>query len=348
MATSAIAGAPSWTPLTGIRIVERFGGESTELGIVAVSFAGTLASRLGATVFRALDPSADPLRHRPPRLPDGTSALFRFLTSSKIFGEVLGGSDHHYVLTDDAGVASSGATDRVIHVKRSFDAEGGSRPQSELTIQAVAGLLDIMGEEGRPPLPLPGNQAAYTAGLAAFNALLAVHLSELLGRPRAAAQVGIAEAATWVNWKHQLDSVSNAREAGREQRDEWVAMPCADGFIAVVYRDGDIQRLAELIGDPRLAAPEFRTRRSRQANLVRFQGLVADALRTRTKADIATASARLRLPLAPVVAPHELAEDEQMIRRGFFAEEDGSRVPRLPLLWRGPTASDNSSEEGLP
>src|ERR1051325_4186472 len=50
---------------------------------LAASLAGKIAADLGATVLKLEPPEGDPVRRLPPILPQGESALFQFLNTSK-------------------------------------------------------------------------------------------------------------------------------------------------------------------------------------------------------------------------------------------------------------------------
>ena len=50
---------------------------------LATSLAGKIAADLGATVLKIEPSDGDPVRHAPPLLPQGDSALFQFLNTSK-------------------------------------------------------------------------------------------------------------------------------------------------------------------------------------------------------------------------------------------------------------------------
>src|SRR6185437_11614709 len=50
---------------------------------LATSLAGKIAADLGATVLKVEPPGGDPMRRAPPHLPQGESALFQFLNTSK-------------------------------------------------------------------------------------------------------------------------------------------------------------------------------------------------------------------------------------------------------------------------
>ena len=54
-----------------------------------------------------------------------------------------------------------------------LEMDAANRPVSELAIQALGGLMHMVGEPERKPLKLGGHQASYAAGLTAFTGLTA-------------------------------------------------------------------------------------------------------------------------------------------------------------------------------
>ncbi|KRA44833.1 hypothetical protein ASD80_06765 [Devosia sp. Root635] len=320
-----------------MRIIEQVGAGSTDMGRVAVAFAGLLAQRFGATVLRLANGAPDPTEHWPPLLADGSSALHRFLTAGKGFGTVQPGD---YLVTDDPATAAAWRDDRKVLILPTLD---DSRPQSDLTVMAASGLLDIVGEVGRAPLALPGYQMGYVAGMVAFNALLASHLSSILGGTPLAGEVAVLEAARWLNWKNLLSEVSGQRAAGVGRAEEWQITRCRDGYIAPVFRDRDMPNLARLMRVPALLEERFATAAGRRRNLADMYRLIEAALAERTAADILVEAAELKLPFAQVQSPAQVAADPQMRHRRFIIEGPQGPMPRLPLLWNGQSVESRQS-----
>ncbi|MFT4509287.1 CoA transferase [Caballeronia sp. 15711] len=321
-------------PLDGLDVIEVFGLQSCDIGRAAVSFAGMLAARMGAHVKRVQPEGGDPMRNWAPSMADGSSATSRFLLDSKeLVDSAAEPEPGSYLLTDDAGVAEQWGNLRKVLVRSSFEPD--RRAQSELTIQAVSGLLDIVGEAGRPPLALPGYQMAYATGLTAFSALLALHCSQLFAGKSQSAQVAASEVATWLNWKHGMSSVSGVRETGVNRQEEWEVVPCRDGFVAAIFRDRDMPALARLMRSTRLEAEEFKVLKVRANHLGELRGIIADALADRSRDEIVAEAQSLGLPFAAVLPPREVIDDPQMRYREFFERDGGILYPRLPVLWNG-------------
>jgi crotonobetainyl-CoA:carnitine CoA-transferase CaiB-like acyl-CoA transferase len=322
-------------PLVDLTALLRFGERSTDLGRVAVMFAGLVATQFGATVIRVEGDDDRLTRAWKPLLPDGRSALFHFLTQ----GQRAAPADFTppagaYLVTDDADVFDGWPSEAKVLVRAAFDV-AAERPQSELTIMAASGLLDIMGEPGRPPLPLAGHAVAYAAGLAAFDAMLVSHLAAAFHGTPCTGEVSCLDVATWLNWKLTLDSVSGPREAGIDRREEWLIQRCRDGYVAVIFLDKDIPQLAKLTRSERLLDPDFSTGPRRRAHLSELHNIVANALAQRSRDDVIREAEELRLPFAPVLSPSEVVDDAQMRHRKFFREDGAIVTPMAPVVWDG-------------
>ena len=315
-------------PLAGVLITERCGALSSEIGSVAVALAGTLAKRLGARVLRVCDVSEDPLAFCAPLLPDGKSALHRFLTDGKeLIRSLTDEACQGFLLTDDEQLAAQWGRRRLL-VRDAFESDGCQ--QSELTLAAAAGLLDIQADAGMPPLPLPGYQMAYSAGLAAFTALQACLFAEQVHGTQQDAEVSALDVAQWVNWKHQLSDISSLFETGLDRAEEWRVFPCRDGFIAAIFRDRDMPNVAQLAGMTRLAEPDFSSNKLRAKNYKELHALLAESMRDKSKAEILGEAIRLKLPYAEVCTPAQLHADPQFVERAFI--QDG--MPRAPIVWQ--------------
>jgi hypothetical protein len=330
-------------PLARVRVAEAVRREAKGTAAVAVAFAGHLIAELGGEVTRALLDGVDPLASSPPRLPDGTSALDRFLNGSKrrMHGMPTAGC----LITDDPDLAARWDAGCTVLIEPS-----SRRPpvaDTELTVLAAAGLLDIFGESGSAPLALPGHQTAYAAGIAAFNAIVCAHYAEAAGQQRSMNRVSVLDVALWLNWKHFLAAYLKLPNVGLGRAEEWKTFACRDGYVAFVFQDKDLARIAALTGDPRFGQAQFATPRTRRENLAEFHRLVAQWVEARTRDEIVADARAIGLPIGPVIEIGELLGDAQMQARGFIELAAGSErfgLPRLPMLWMQPSAEAAPAE----
>src|SRR5947207_461607 len=140
---------------------------------LATSLAGKIAADLGADVLKIEPPGGDPVRRAPPLLPQGASALFQFLNTSKRSLVLDLGRDQGRAalakLLDEADAclfeepAQIAAQLRAGHLGADHLGAGratpieiaafpleldAGQPFSELTIAALAGLLHMVAEPG--------------------------------------------------------------------------------------------------------------------------------------------------------------------------------------------------------
>jgi crotonobetainyl-CoA:carnitine CoA-transferase CaiB-like acyl-CoA transferase len=328
---------------------------------LATSLAAKIAADLGADVLKIEPPGGDPVRVAPPLLPQGASALFQFLNTSKRSMVLdLGHDDGRAALAallDKADACLFEEPARVAHQLRAGPLGAGGatpieiaafpvemdagQPFSELTISALAGLLHMVGEPERKPLKLGGHQAAYAAGLTAFTGLSAALAARDAGRRAPHVRVSLAEVMQWVNWKAASGAEASGVSPGREGKNsEFQIVPCADGYVAVVYTVLQWPATRALIGDPRLDDARFNTRAGRRQHVGELYSILTPWFQGKTRAEIQAAAQAKGVPFGPIFSPAELLQAEQYVARGFLADMEHPtlgrlRLPQLPVQWNG-------------
>jgi len=318
---------------------------------LATSLAGKIAADLGATVLKLEPPQGDPVRRAPPLLPQGESALFQFLNTSKrsvpldsaSLPGLLERADA-VLFEEPASIAALARAGRATPIEiAGFPVEmnATSRPVSELTLLALSGLLHMVGEPERKPLRLGGHQASYAAGLTAFTGLTSALAARDGGHRPAAVRVSLAEVLQWVNWKAASGAEAAGVSPGREGRkSEFQIVPCRDGHVAVVYTVTQWPATRALIGDPRLGDPKFESRAGRRRHIAELYAILAPWFADKSRAEIQSLAQAKGVPFGPVFTPAELLETEQYVARGFLAELQHPtlgtlRMPQLPVQWNG-------------
>lgn len=322
-------------PLAGYTVVEALSPDCPIALRLASGMAGRIAADLGARVVLLESPGGDPLRNLPPFTPRGDSAVFAFLAAGKhsvadtpaIAAQLLAAAD---VVLSDIGrsdLPSEGAA-RIGLAMLEGDLTG---PQSEFTIMALGGLLDMVGEPQEAPLRLGGHQLAYAGGLSAYAALIAA----LLQRPRATeATVSLLEVAVWLNWKSAASAALMGTVTTRAGRTaEWPLLKCADGYVALVYTPADWPALCALCGDERLKDARFDSAAGRRTHAAALADIVEQAFIRLTRRELQELAMASRLPLGPVWDVSDLRCDPQVVGRKFLDVARG--LPRLPVLWNG-------------
>ncbi len=344
-------------PLSRFTIVEVNDADVPLCLRLATSLAAKIAADLGATVLKVEPPEGDPVRRAPPLLPKGESALHHFLNSSKrslvldlaaapgrqALAGLLDRADA-VLFEEAASIASVIPGHRATPIEIAafpIEMKAAGRPVSELAIQALGGLMHMIGEPDRKPLKLAGHQASYAAGLTAFTGLMAALAARDAGRQPPAVRVSLAEVMQWVNWKAASGAQAAGTSPGREGKEsEFQVLPCRDGHVAVVYTVTQWPATRALIGDPRLDDPKFATRAGRRKHIDELYAVFAPWFTDKTRDEIQRAAQAKGVPFGPVFSPAELIRTEQYVARGFLAElihpaEGALRLPQLPVKWNG-------------
>lgn len=324
---------------------------------LAASLAGKIAADLGAQVIKIEPPGGDPVRRAAPLLPGGASALFHFLNTSKRSVVLdLASESGRASLTrlleraeaclfeEPASVAPQLRAAKATPIEIAalpLEMDAAARPVSELAIQALGGLMHMIGEPTRKPLKLAGHQASYAAGLAAFTGLTAALAARDAGQQAPAVRVSLAEVMQWVNWKAASGAAASGTSPGREGKaSEFQIVPCRDGHVAVVYTVTQWPATRDLIGDPRLQDAKFNTRAGRRQNIAELYEILTPWFAAKTRAEIQKVAQAKGVPFGPIFTPGELLAAEQYVSRSFLAEmthpEFGKLlIPQLPVQWNG-------------
>ena len=344
-------------PLERFTVVEVNDRDVPQCLRLATSMAGKIAADLGADVIKIEPSGGDPVRRAPPLLPQGESALFQFLNTSKrslmldlssdaghaALSKLLDTADA-VLLEEPAAIADRIRAGRATPIEiAAFPVEMDARaqPVSEFTILALGGLLHMIGEPERKPLRLGGHQASYAAGITAFTGLATALAARDAGRRAPGVRVSLAEVMQWVNWKAASGADTSGVSPGREgKQSEFQVVRCRDGHVAVVYTATQWPAMCALIGDRRLDDTKFVTRANRRRNVARLYEVIMPWFAERTRQEIQALAQAKGVPFGPVFSPSELLETEQYVARGFLAAVAHPRLgrlrlPQLPVQWNG-------------
>jgi crotonobetainyl-CoA:carnitine CoA-transferase CaiB-like acyl-CoA transferase len=337
-------------PLSGFTVLEVNDRDVPLCLRLATSLAGKIAADLGATVLK-IELQADPVRVAPPFLPQGESALFQFLNTSKRtltvdragLAKALETADAVLFeeLAESAPVLRASPATPIEIAAFPVEMDAASRPVSEFTLLALSGLLHMVGEPERKPLRLGGHQASYAAGLTAFTGLTSALAARDAGHKPAAVRVSLAEVLQWVNWKAASGAEATGVSPGREgKKSEFQIVPCRDGHVAVVYTVTQWPAMRALIGDPRLGDPKFESRAGRRQHIAELYAILTPWFADKTRAEIQSLAQARGVPFGPIFSPAELLENDQYVSRGFLADLEHPtlgtlRMPQLPVQWNG-------------
>ena len=312
-------------PLAGRRILDLGACCDAWPQALAIAMAGRLCAAYGAVVHRPRLSHGEVLANAAPLLPDGRSALDLFLNAGKS-ADAVGRYD---AAIGTAALLAQHAAAVPVQVRICAYGADRDAPASELALLALSGLLGLVGERGGVPARLAGHQLAYAAGLAATTGLIAA----LFAGGAEVVDVALFDVAVWLNWKLPASLLMlGPPPEGGAPRSHWVTVPARDGHIALVYQQKDWPALRAMVGDPRLAHPDFATMAARGRNWDRLLAILGPWFAARSRAEITANAQARRIPIGPVLFPQELLTDGHYAARGVLPA-DGA--PRLPLIWDG-------------
>lgn len=196
---------------------------------------------------------------------------------------------------------------------------------NELVLYAVSGLMSLTGESHAPPLVEGGNITQYIAGQTAFVATTAALFGrEMSGKGRYVDLSIMEHAVSDLEYQwgsYQWDHVVTRRSGNHNPKGfPWGVLPCRNGWVAIAVTDDKWPSLVELIGDPFLKDAKFASRQGRLDNRDELMALLRPWLMARNKEDIFRAVAGIHMAAGMVLDMAEVATNEHLHARGFFAE----------------------------
>lgn len=367
--------------LSEFTILEYGDPSAADAVLLAVSFAAKIAADLGAEVIKVEPPGGDRTRRWPTwpgeEIGPRGGVLFEFLNTSKKSvvldpakaedaarldrlaqraDAVITGSDRFDGLVEPGVVDQPKSVIKIIPCPA--ECEYAGRPVGEISILALSGLMDLIGDPQREPLMLGGHQAGFSAGYAAFTGLAAALASHRFQGRGDIISLDLLSVMAWVNWK-AVAGAQYGQRLGREgSMAEWPVLPCRDGHVALVFAfDKDFVNLAQVVGDERLSDPKFADFNSRAENRQEYVDILAEWCRGKTKQEIYELTQGRRVPCGPVSTPLDLVNDAQYAAAGFISRvaigpEKTLAMPQPPMQLSGvgfsPTAApdlDTAREE---
>ena len=330
-------------PLAGIRALEPAQG-------VAGPFCGKLLAEFGAQVIKVEPPSGDTARQQGPFAHDHpepeSSLVFLYLNTAKrsitlqlgcragrrIFEALIRHAD--IVIGDRTSPAppTIPPEPHLIYTSiRPFGLIGphADWPSTELTVEALGGVMAVVGDPDRPPVKLGGEQASYLAGLnAAVATLLALEARDHSGRGQVV-DTAIQESLLTVlgnipiMYSH-LATVAR-RIGSRHHRTHPTAIfPCQDGYVGIAAQTPQqwealclLVDRPELLVDPRFTTGVQRAERADELDAVLFPWFLA-----RTRHEVMQACQARRIPVGLSCTIPELLDDPQYAASGFFRDID--------------------------
>jgi crotonobetainyl-CoA:carnitine CoA-transferase CaiB-like acyl-CoA transferase len=342
---------PGAGPLAHVRVVE--------LTDLRGAFAGRILGDLGAEVLKVEPPAGDAGRRRPPfagdrpgpdrslpflyrnankrgvRIdlhdPDGWHRFLELCARADVLVENLGPAARAHGLAPDEVRARH---PHLVHVAISDFGSTGARASwrlEALPAFAASGALFACGFPDRPPCWLPGHLAHDCASVFAVAGALAALLDRARTGRGQTVEVSVQDAA--INGIHPwavplADYVTRypvlPRNPTRNADGAYHVVAVRDGWVRVLPASPRQWRaFVTLLGTPEaLAGPEWEVPLFRLANADVIRLLAADAMASRTQADVLAAGRALDVPIVPVNRPEAFVGEEQTRQRGFFVRID--------------------------
>lgn len=215
-------------------------------------------------------------------------------------------------------------------------------PAMDLTVQAIAGVMETTGFPDRPPVKAGPAICDFFAGIHLHAAILtALYDRERTGEARRVevamqdavfASLGSSFGLWWGSQgaKSDLPPRTGNRHGGMAEA-PYNVYPAADGWVAIICV-GELhwKKLVAVMDRPDLLAdPRFSDLKSRVANVDAVDEAVSTWTRTRTKKDIFEQLIDNGVPCAPVRDLDEVVHDQNMHERGALQYQDHPEYGRI-------------------
>ncbi len=302
--------------LDGFQVLQAI-DQAPDVSVRAVDFAGQMARQLGAEVFTTESFASD--------------------------GSFLGRGKTR-CLDDPFAWAQSGPN-RILLVAGGHLDKNRYRHLSAVLVHAdpwaaeascfaESAIADLLGDPDRAPLIPEGNYAAGTASYGILAALCCLVTKIKRFGVGDVVETDVSGTLAWVNWK-----AASAGDMGKDicrqgSRAEWPVVPCADGFVALVYQERDWQPILDMVDDDRLRDERFSTFKGRSIHRDEYMAVLREWTSSRSKSEIMHQFLLHEIPAAPVMTEADLLNDPLLLHREAFAEErrandDACKSPRL-------------------
>ncbi len=321
---------------------------------IAGAVCGRLFAGLGHDVVRIAADDADALRYRPPLNDDGVSLHHVTLHAGKrtaaaarlpeLVRDLLPAAD---VLLLDVAPSRAAAlglgTDDLLNTHPALvivaitgfgvDSDLSELPQSSLLAESYGGLTTMIGEAGRRPLTLGGEQTAHCGAVVGFlGAMLALLRRDHVGGDLV--DVALCDVAAYMDWKSDVSFFMTGTSPARAVRDDgdWRLVRAADGWIGFIFLPRHWPAVVELIDHPALRAADLAEEAVRNAQPERWWPVVERWAAVRPAEEIYRRAQEHGLPFGWVVRVSDLLASDQLRSRGFVNTDPAVAPGRVPVF----------------
>ena len=304
--------------LAGVSLLQVATDDASSMARKTVAMAGQMARQLGADVFH-----------------DG-----HFAARSDFVGRAKhswSASVHSWIDDRAEGIllVAEGASDYPLPESCSAVVYKADVDASEATLFADSGLAYLLGDPERAPLVPEGDYGAGTSAYGLLAALCALAAKLRRFGVSDVARIRGAEVLAWVNWKAAIAASLGTDMKRQGEKAEWPVVPCADGYIALVYQERDWSALMEMVGDERLKGTTYEDVDGAGGGRTESLRIVRDWMLSRSKRELLDLFTENQIPATPVMTTADLLNDPLLTHREAFVNAlrpDGTpcKSPRLP------------------
>ena len=351
------------TPLAGITVLD-FGQ------IFQGPYATFLMAKAGANVIKIEPPGGEPLRRRVIATGGDTTLPMAMLNANKravtLNLKSAEGKDLLKQMAAKADVLlenfSPGTLDglgvgyevlkqlnpRLVYATGTgFGISGPDRDNlaMDFTIQAASGIMSITGAPDGPPMKAGPTLVDFMGGIHLYGAVMTALLHRVSTGQGQLVEVAMQEtvySSLASSYDYYFRTGKEPPRAGNRQAGlasaPYNTFQTKDGWVAVhVVTEGHWQNLLRAMGRADLLEdPRFSTNPARTENMEATEALVTAWTIGLTKAEVAAAAKRYKIPVAPVRTAIEVMNDAHMHERGMLQRIDHPAlgpiiVPNSPL-----------------
>lgn len=229
-------------------------------------------------------------------------------------------------------------------------------PAFDLVIQAMAGVMSVTGERGRPPVRVGYQVADLVGGLYLALGCVGAMLKSLKSGKGERVQISLLDCQlAMLTWQAQNYFISGKQPVANGARHPVIApsdiYPCADDkFIAVSPTGQDFwEKFCASIGRPEMVQdPRFATPKSRVANVGTLTEILTEVFRSRTSAEWGEKLFADRVPAAPVNGVAEAMSQPVAVLRRMVEQLDNPRGAGLLNFVGNPFKYDSAESLRYP
>lgn len=211
------------------------------------------------------------------------------------------------------------------------------RPAYDIVIQAMCGLMNLIGEENGPPVhPMIAFGDIVPGMLTAYAIVLALYKSQLTGQGEYIDVAMFDVMMTLTERANTLYSLTgNVMSRGKETLiHPWGAYKTKDGYVALIVLESSMwEKFCNAIGKPELFKdPRFDNAMKRAKNREALDPVINEWMIERTTEEITGTLLQAGVPVGPVRSAKEVYECPQANARSMWIEVEDPVAGKVKLV----------------